>query len=448
MRPVFLSLTALLLSAALLQLGNGIQFTLIPVRADGAAFGNTVIALITVGYFAGFLLGSLIGGRLLSRVGHIRVLTGTLAGISALVLLYPLVDHPAIWVAARAGTGLALVLAYMSIESWLNERAPGHNRGLVLSVYALSGFAMLALAQGVLATIPAAGYEPFAWAAIAFAVAALPVAFSRSPAPAQIDPPELSLRHLCQISRVAVVGTVAVGLAYGAFWAFAPIFAISAGLGLDGVAYFIGATLAGAALMAWPVGALSDRIDRRVVIAVINIGAAFAAALVIASAGKSLLALLSFAFLYGAFAFSIHAVCIAHANDYVAPEEFVSISGGLLFLLGAGSLLGPLAALALIAMVGSAGAFYFAAGVHVIAGVAAFILRTRRLSLPAFAKHPFRIFPRTSSAAYELACEEPASEGSDGQDDGLTRLITASITLKEPATETGQAPEREHENAA
>jgi len=407
------SVTALLIAAALLQLGNGVQFTLIPLRGELAGFGLMSIGLITAGYFAGFLLGSMMGPGLIGEVGHIRVLTGALAGIAALVLAYPLMVDGAVWTLARLGTGFALALAYMSIESWLNERAPNTHRGRVLALYALSGFFMLALGQGILVLVPAPGYEPFSIAAIIVALAALPVAFSRSPAPALIARSRPNLSKLFAISRVAVVGIIAVGLANGAFWAYAPVFAARAGLAPSEVAIFMAAVLLGAAAMLWPVGALSDRTDRRLVIGAINLGASLAASLIIVTAGHSLPALAAAGFVYGAFAFSIHSVAVAHANDNAGPADYLTLAGSLLFILGASSLVGPIVAFGVMAAVGPEGVFLFTAAVHLIAGAAAFALVRRRA--PPAKKTSFQPVPRTTAAAYELAERDGTKRSEDAE---------------------------------
>lgn len=408
MRRILPSLFALLLSAALLQLGNGLQFTLIPLRADLGGLSLVTVGLITTGYFVGFLLGSVMGARLIGDVGHVRVLTGALAGIAALVLLYPLALSGAVWVIARFGSGFALAIAYMSVESWLNERTPAEIRGRVLSLYALSGFLMLALGQLLLGQFPIDGFEPFSVAAIAVAIATLPVAFSRAPGPAIPPRRRVRLAELFEVSRVAVIGIVAAGLSNAAFWAYAPVFVRRAGLDFEQTAVFMASVLLGGAVMTWPIGALSDRFDRRIVIGFINLGASLAASAILLTAGRSMDAVLLAGFVYGAFAFSLYAICAAHANDNADAANFVALSSGLLFLFGVSAILGPLGALGLGLWAGPRSVFLFTAAVHLLAGLTVFILMRRRRATPAEAKSPFRPVPRTTPAAFELQTPEAA----------------------------------------
>jgi len=408
MRRLLPSIIALLLSASLLQLGNGIQFTLIPLRADIEGLDLVTVGLITTGYFAGFLLGGLIGARLIGDVGHVRVLTGAMAGIAALVLLYPLAVSGWIWIAARFATGFGLAISYMSIESWLNERAPADSRGRILSLYALAGLFMLALGQASLGLLPAEGFEPFSVAAIAIALAALPVAFSRSPEPAMPPRRRVPLAELFEISRVAVLGIVAAALTNAAFWAYAPIFVARAGLTLEQTALFMATVLLGGATMTWPMGALSDRVDRRIVVGFINLGASVAASAILIMAGATVAGVIAAGFFYGAFAFSLYSICVAHANDTADPENFVGMSGGLLFLFGVSAVFGPLCALGLSAWVGERGVFLFAAFIHALAGLSVFVVLRLRPSVPQEAKTPFRPRPRTTQAAFEIETPAPS----------------------------------------
>lgn len=119
MRPVVFSIFALLLCAAILQLGNGLQFTLIPIRAQAEQFGDMAIATLGTGYFAGFLLGCIIGAPLIGRLGHVRVLTAVLAALCALALLYPLVIDETFWMLARILTGTSLAIAIWPLKAGL-----------------------------------------------------------------------------------------------------------------------------------------------------------------------------------------------------------------------------------------------------------------------------------------------------------------------------------------
>lgn len=406
MRPVIFSIGALLLSACLLQLGNGLQLTLLPLRADEEGFAAFVIAGLGSGYFAGFLAGCVFGPVLIGRVGHIRVMAGMIAVTAAVVAAYALMAAPPLWILGRAANGFCLAVAYMAIESWLNERAPHEQRGTLLSIYSLSGMAMLAGGQLLLNLYPVAGFQLFSVAAILIVLAAVPVTLTRAPAPVVLPQPRLQLRSLLAVSRAAVIGAVAVGLTNSAFWALGPVFAARLGLDTAAISLFMATALGGGALTMWPLGAMSDRVDRRSVAAVAALGAAAAALGLVWLGGQSPLGLLICAYFFGAFAFTLYPVCVAHANDHAAAGEFVTVSGGLLFLFGASSLVGPVAGAVVIALLGSDALFLFTAAIHGAAGVAILILQRTRPAALDWQKEAYQVSPRTTQAAYQMQSDQ------------------------------------------
>lgn len=417
MRPVIFSITALLLCAAILQLGNGLQFTLVPIRAQAETFSNIAIAWVGSGYFAGFLVGCLIGGPLIGRVGHVRVLTAVLAGVCIFALLYPLFINEILWVIARIGTGVSLAVAYMAIESWLNERAPNAVRGAVLSLYALIGMTMLGAGQFLLGLYPIGSYQLFSIVAILAALAAIPVALTRAPQPVPVPQPRLRMKFLLDVSRVSVAGSIAVGLVNSAFWAFGPIYAIRIGMSVEQVSLFMAAALVGGAVLMWPVGLVSDRVDRRLVAGFACVGGAVAGIGLVMVGGKSLGLTLLFAFIYGSFAFTIHPICMAHANDHTGPDDYVRVSGGLLFLYGASSLFGPFAVAGLAKGIGASALFTFTAAMHGLGAIAIFVVMRWRAATPEAEKGDFQPTPRTTVAAFQLQ-KDAATHMADGGHEG------------------------------
>ncbi|GAB4573989.1 MAG: MFS transporter [Rhodothalassiaceae bacterium] len=402
MRPVIFSIAALLLSAALLQLGNGLQFTILPIRADMEGFGSGLIALLGSGYFAGFLLGCILGAPLIGRVGHIRVLAAVLSGVGALVLLYPLVIDGAVWFLLRSLTGLCLAIAYMTIESWLNERAPGQMRGTILAVYSLIGMVSLAIGQLLLAGWPVTGFELFSLAAITAGIAALPVTLTRAPAPVPVPQPRLRIKSLLKVSRVAVVGSASVGIVNSAFWTFGPIHAARSGLGPVETGWFMAAALLGGAVSILPIGRLSDRLDRRIVVALTSLACAMAGLALAFFTHAPLGLKLMLSFLFGGAAFTIQPVCVAHANDHVGARDYVQTAGGLLFLFGASSMLGPLAVAGLIDRFGAHALFVFTAVIHAIGAMAVLVLIRLRPPPAQAGKEEFQAIPRTTLAALQM----------------------------------------------
>ena len=386
---------ALLASVALLLMGNGLQGTLLPLRAQLEAFGALQIGWLGSAYFAGFALGSLVAPRFVRRVGHIRAFTALAAIASATVLGHALAIRPDVWLPLRALTGFCLAGLYVVMESWLNAQATNATRGAILSVYTTVNLTVITLGQLLVAVLEPQTFVPFAVAAMLIALAGVPLALTTSKAPAPPEKIGVDPRWLYRLSPVGLVGCFAAGLANGPFWTLAPAFAVANGLDSGGVGLFMALVVLGGALGQWPAGRLSDKLDRRWVIASVCLLAAGAGlGLVLAALHRpDLLAYAAVAF--GACAIPMYALCVAHANDFVQPGQFVQASAGLLLASALGAALGPLLASLVMDRAGSASLFAFTAGVHLL--LAGFVIyRTRRRAAPG-AKVPFVAVPRTST---------------------------------------------------
>ncbi len=359
MRHTFAPLAALLLGVALMLVGNGLQAVLVPFRAGAEMFSQLSIGFIGASYFLGFTIGCLQGGALVRMVGHVRAFAAMTAAASAVPLLQALWVEPAPWFLFRAATGFCFAVLYIVIESWLNERASNENRGTVFSTYIFISFGAMAAGQELLRVYDPSGVELFAVVAALVSLAAIPVALTRSPVPRLPEVAVINLRGLWRVSPSGLAGTLASGLGNGSFWSLAPLVAAGEVLDVSRTATFMSVALIGGAAGQFPFGGLSDRVDRRHVIAgVAALGAAVSLAIWLAAGldtGNLLLYALSF--LWGMASFTIYPISVAHSNDHADPDDFVSVSAGLLFAYGAGATVGPVLA-ALLMSVTSAPTLY------------------------------------------------------------------------------------------
>ncbi|NBC23144.1 MAG: MFS transporter [Gammaproteobacteria bacterium] len=359
MRHTFAPLAALLLGVALMLVGNGLQAVLVPFRAGAEMFSQLSIGFIGASYFLGFTIGCLQGGALVRMVGHVRAFAAMTAAASAVPLLQALWVEPVPWFFFRIATGFCFAVLYIVIESWLNERASNENRGTVFSTYIFISFGAMAVGQELLRVYDPSGVELFAVVAALVSLAAIPVALTRSPVPRLPEVAVINLRGLWRVSPSGLAGTLASGLGNGAFWSLAPLVAAGEILDVSRTATFMSVALIGGAAGQFPFGGLSDRVDRRHVIAgVAALAAAVSLAIWLAAGldtGNLLLYALSF--LWGMASFTIYPISVAHSNDHADPDDFVSVSAGLLFAYGAGATVGPVLA-ALLMSVTSAPTLY------------------------------------------------------------------------------------------
>ncbi len=357
---------ALLLSAAFLLTGHGLQGTLLPVRAGLEAYSPFDISVLGSSYFVGFVLGCIAGPLMVRRAGHVRTFLAMVGIASSVCLVHALLLTPTIWWVMRAATGMCLAVLYMVIESWLNERSSNENRGVIFSLYVIINLTVMTVGQMMLVFADPAEFVLFAVASILVSLAAVPIAFTRFSAPEPVETVKLDLVGLYRSSPVGFLGCLATGMAIGTFWALGPLFAQSGGGGAEIVAYFMSAAVVGGAVSQWPIGRLSDRLDRRWVLVAACVAAGLVGLGLSAAGTADTRMMIGIGFLFGAFAFPVYTLCVAHTNDHVDPDKYVQTAGTLLLLYGLGAAAGPLIASFVIEVIGVRVLFAYVAVIYAV----------------------------------------------------------------------------------
>ena len=399
---------ALLLGIALIMLGNGLQGTLLGLRATLEGFPTAVTGLVMTGYFAGFLLGSTITPKIVGRVGHIRVFAALASLASASALIYAIFIDPWVWGAMRLATGFSYAGLYVVAESWLNDRATNETRGKILSVYMIITLGGMAAGQLLLNLADPRGVELFVLISVLVSVALVPISLTAAPAPDFYAPRPVGLRQLYSISPLGVLGMFGTGLAQAIVFGMGAVYARGAGLSIAETSLFMGAILFGGVALQWPVGWLSDIMDRRRVITGVSFVAAVLAVVLAAIPDLPGGALLVLACLFGGMNLPMYSLCSAHTNDYLEPAQMVGASSSLVLVGGCGATLGPLAAAAMMAASGVDGFFWALAATHGAIGVFALYRMTRRAATPVGEQGAFvAMSPRGSPMAAALNPEAP-----------------------------------------
>jgi MFS family permease len=365
MKNTFAPVAALLISVSILLTGQGLQGTLLPVRASLENFPMLAIGAMGAAYFVGFTLGCLKGGELVRRVGHVRVFLAMSALASASPLVHALVVQPAAWGLLRLVTGFCFAVLYVVIESWLNERSSNETRGIVFSTYAMITLTVFGLGQMLTLLYDPADFELFVIASVLVSIGAVPIALSTSPTPEQPHSASVDIPRLFKVSPSATLGCLVAGLANGAFWSLAPVFTGSVSEGTSLAAWFMTSAVVGGAVLQWPIGLLSDRYSRRgTLIAVTIVGCAVGLALGLAPQNISFVAVNLLGAAWGALAFPLYTISVAYANDHAESHEYVTVSSGLLLMYGMGATIGPFIASALMTVREAGYLFVFAAISH------------------------------------------------------------------------------------
>ena len=368
------SIAALLLSVLLLIGGNALVGVTTPLRARIEGFPNLTVGLLGSVYFAGMLAGTLAAPVIIRRGGHIRAFAAFVALAVASVILMPVFVSPAAWLVFRALIGFVFAGLYAVIEAWINAKASNANRGALYALYQIANFSASATGQMALQPLGPGGFAPFAVAGALLALAIVPMAMTSVDPPVQPKSVRPRLLWLIRVAPISCFAVFAAGAANGASFALGPVFAVDIGMSPDRAPLFTSAIVVGSALGVFPAGVLSDRVDRRLVMAAVMIVGA-ACEIVLARQTAPGLWLIGLGFLVGLTTYSLYTLAVSLANDGASPHDMIIISVGLLFIYCVAAVAAPTIASVLMKSFGPRALFLQNAYVHM--AVAAFALWSR-----------------------------------------------------------------------
>ena len=408
---------ALLLGMLFLQLGNGLQGTLLGVRGELENFSTFPMSIIMSAYFVGFLGASRLVPELIRRVGHVRVFAALASFISAVLILYPLLVNPWIWAAGRVIIGFCFCGVYITAESWLNNAATNENRGQLLSSYMVVQMAGIVAAQLLLLVGDPGGFELFVLISVLVSISFAPILLSITPTPAFEATKPMSIKELFSTSPLGCVGMFFLGGVFSAQFGMAPVFGTNAGLTLSEISIFVAAFYIGAMVFQFPIGWLSDRMDRRILI-VATSAVGFIAAISAVMVEDIFIVFVVSAFFIGGMSNPLYSLLIAYTNDFLELEDMASASGGLLFLNGLGAISGPIITGYLMTKMGSQGFFIILATLLGLLTVYGFFRMTQRGISDVDTSSYATVLPTASVVAVEIAQElaiEAAEEAVQSQ---------------------------------
>jgi MFS family permease len=323
----------------LMMVGNGLQVTLLGVRATLEGFDTAVTGLIMSCYYVGYLAGSLLTPRLVSSVGHIRVFAAMAAIASASSMLYGLFVHPSCWAVIRALAGFSFASLYIVIESWLNDISTAETRGKLMAAYLIACYASMMGGQYLLNLAPARSIDPFIYAAIFVSCALIPVSLSKRPAPEFTVSTRISVRELWNVSPLGVFTMALCGIASSMLFSILPVYATRSGMDVGHVANFMACFILGGMGGQLPLGMLSDRLGRRRIIIMNTTAVMLVSLAAFFLAGTW--AIYPLVALIGGMGLSMYPLASAYINDRLRRDQIVSAGGAILLVYGAACILGP-----------------------------------------------------------------------------------------------------------
>ncbi len=325
----------------LFMIGNGLQGVLLGVRSEQLGFGDIATGLVMGGYFIGYFSGSFFVPKMVSKVGHIRVFGVMAALASASILVHPIAENSLIWMLMRILTGFAYVGMYIVSESWINDKATNLTRGALLSVYMIVQMLGMMIGQFMLNLSGDNDYGLFLAISIIVSFAAIPIMLTAASVPEFSAPEPASLRRVYNTSPLSVVGMLIVGFNASVIFGMGAVYATKIGMNVSQVSFFMVSIVAGAMILQYPIGKLSDLLDRRTVILITHIISGLCLLVGYFVSGLGFPVMFLMIAIYGGVSMPQYSLYIAHANDYLSPRQVVGTSAKLIMINGLGAIFGP-----------------------------------------------------------------------------------------------------------
>ena len=373
---------ALFTGIGVMMIAHGLQGNLMGLRSVIENFNVVTTGMFMSGYYVGYFLGSHTTPILVSKVGHIRVFAAFASMASLSVLIVVVFVNPVVWTIARFITGLSLVSCYVVSESWLNDRATNKTRGKLLSAYMITLFTGLGIGMLLLNISSPENYEPFILVSLLMSAALIPILLTKRSAPKFKKIGTISMKELYKISPLGTVSSFCTGIIHSALFSLMAVYASIIKFTVFEISILLFIITLSGVITQGPIGYLSDKYDRRLVIILSTFLSAIFALLAIIVSGSSLenmylaseLGRSKFLFflavgLYSSLALPLFSLNLAHTNDFVPKEKFVAAGGGLQLIFGIGAIGGPIVCTLFMKLFGVNGFFMFLIIFHIIIGV-------------------------------------------------------------------------------
>ena len=332
---------ALLLGIGFIMVGNGLQGTLLGVRASLEGFEVLTTGVVMSFYFLGMLVGSIVTPKLVARVGHIRVFAALASAASIAILLHSVYVNPYTWSLMRLVTGICFSGLFVVTESWLNDRASNENRGAILSIYMVVVTLGMGSGQFLLNVADPASTDLFILISVIISFVLEPILLIARPAPAFDQAESMSLLALYKVSPQAVISNALTGAAHGTAFGLGAVYGLQKGFDNSLVALFMASFLWGGFLLQWPIGWLSDKYGRRGIMLITAMSSVVMCLLasVWDISSSSYIPLIA---VVGGLVMPMYSLCVAYASDRLSPEQIVSASGAMVMASGIGLSVGPI----------------------------------------------------------------------------------------------------------
>ena len=408
------SIWPLMVAILLMSIGNGLQGSLIGIQAAVANFSSTTTGIIASGFSLGLFLSAIFTTNILRAVGHIRVFAAYASVLSTAVLLIPIYVDPVWWFVLRTLIGFCAAGLAIVVETWLNEGSTNETRGKMLSVYMVIYYTGSGLGSFALLIDDPTGFVRFIVVSAVMSLSLVPIALTKVSAPVLGNPMRISIAEIYRASPLAVVAAVANGLGQSAFFNLGAVFGVMHGLSLPYVSTMMAVAPMAVILSQLPVGWLSDRYDRRLLIVALSVLSALLASIVMFMPGSTEVLLIVVVAMFGGICMPLYSLAIAHANDNLDKRQMLAAGSKLVLLYGLGAIAGPSLAGGFMQQFGSAGFMIFMVIIYGGLALYAIYRMTQSSVLPPSQTGDLVIVTPAITAVTAVAVAEEMAETAEG----------------------------------
>jgi len=394
-----------LISTALIYIGAGVLSSLLPLRFSALGLSPTAIGLLATFEALGFLVGCLYAHKVIRPVGLERAYAAFAAMKAVAILSLHFTSWVPLLALIRFMIGLNAAGLSVIVESWLNALVANELRGRVLTIYVLVIGLFFGTGQLMGERLVVTGPELLFIAAMATTIALVPLAGINVRAPESSRKVRLDVLTALRTSPASVLACLLNGLVLTAFLTVGPLFGERIGLPQDRIIALMACVSLGGLFLQWPIGFLSDRIDRLYALIGLGLGTLAVSVFLTTVNGHTPFVVLALAFaIFGGVAESLYAMGVAHANDRAITTDHVALSSSLLFVWSIGAAIGPTTGSFVIQLT-SPQAFFVYSGALAL-GYTLFglwRLNGRPTPLPMEPREEFHSYPHTSPEVYTWA---------------------------------------------
>ena len=370
---------ALFLGYAVLIVAHGLQGNLLGLRAVLENFNIIATGALMSGYFVGYFVGATIVPNLVSKVGHIRVFAAFASTASLSILLHSIIVDPYVWILGRFITGFSIISIFVVVESWLNDRATNKTRGKVLSIYMIITFVGIGLGTLLLNFNNPTNYEPFILVSLLLSIALVPILLTKRKPPTFKKISRIKIKELYKISPLGTFSMFCVGFIHPAIFTMGAVYGALMNFSILEISLYLFLITIAGAIFQWPIGYLSDRFDRRIILVITAIFGSILSILCFFSVSSSpdfinlssdwrnILQHISnhrflfyiFISLYAGMSLPLFSLNLAYVNDFLPKEKFVSAGAGMQIIFGISAMIAPFVCSFFMKIFGPNGLFIF-----------------------------------------------------------------------------------------